>query len=77
MLFFKRFIGENISKVVENSKIKKFKENDVLFPPEKNVYVITAGNVAVIDHQKEEIDKPQIIAYYHEGDIIGLSEKDN
>lgn len=57
-------------------KFNKFSEKNVLFPKHDEIYIITAGYIAVYDHRKK-FNMPDIIAYYTEGDIIGFAEKDN
>lgn len=38
--------------------------------------IITGGHLRVHDHSKK-YDRPDIVAYYSEGDIIGCDDKDN
>jgi hypothetical protein len=57
-------------------KLKKFEDKKVLFPRPDEVYIITAGYIAVYDHRLK-FNLPEIIAYYTEGDVIGCNEKDD
>jgi len=45
-------------------------------PNADEVYVIISGSVQVFDHSKN-YEKPDIVSYYTEGDIIGCDHLEN
>lgn len=50
--------------------------DQVIFPKENEVHIIVAGNINVYDH-RGQFSRPEIVANYKEGDIIGCPEMDN
>jgi len=76
MSFFCRFDEIELKSVLPSAKFNVIAKSTVIFPKKDWVMVIASGSVIMQSH-KYAIELPETIAYFNEGDIIGLPDKDN
>ncbi|CAK76634.1 unnamed protein product (macronuclear) [Paramecium tetraurelia] len=74
--FFKRIATSILRVFLKNMKLIVVEKDNVIFPKENEVHIIVAGNVNVYDH-RVQYKRPDIIANYKQGDILGCPDKDN
>ncbi|KAL4431885.1 hypothetical protein ABPG74_012697 [Tetrahymena malaccensis] len=74
--FFNRFEENDLKKILSTMKFSTVPKKKIIFPKANEVLVIVAGHILVQDHINN-LEHPDIISYFSEGDIIGFEEKDN
>ncbi|CAD8158274.1 unnamed protein product [Paramecium pentaurelia] len=74
--FFKRIATSILRVFLKKMKLIVVEKDNVIFPKENEVHIIVAGNVNVYDH-RVQYKRPDIIANYKQGDILGCPDKDN
>ncbi|CAD8091163.1 unnamed protein product [Paramecium sonneborni] len=74
--FFKRIAISILKVFLKKMKLIVVEKDNVIFPKENEVHIIVAGNVNVYDH-RVQYKRPDIIANYKQGDILGCPDKDN
>ncbi|KAL4495636.1 hypothetical protein ABPG72_014105 [Tetrahymena utriculariae] len=74
--FFKRFAVQLLKKSLPYLEHKLLEKEKLINPPDDEIYIIISGCVQVFDHSKN-YEKPDIVSYYTEGDIIGCDQLEN